>query len=145
MSLYNMLNGFSPACFFILPMLGRKPEEYPRFRDCFVNNDNNSIIIYTRVGGGNRNCGYEEEKLYDDPNFIRTYDDDFDSTYGYYEFKVPDEWKDDFNLIMSGKGFQVSDKYKQKIKEIYPTADVDTIFSVKEDESSSEESDTLDF
>jgi hypothetical protein len=37
MSLYNMMNGANPATFFILPMLGEKhPEQYPRFRDCFV-------------------------------------------------------------------------------------------------------------
>lgn len=35
MSLYNMINGFNPACFLIMPMLGRKQEEWPRFRDCF--------------------------------------------------------------------------------------------------------------
>ena len=55
MSLYNMMNGFNPACVLIMPMLGRKQEEYPRFRDCFVTEENN-IAIYTRVGGGNRGC-----------------------------------------------------------------------------------------
>ncbi len=34
MSLYNMINGVNPATFFILPMLGKHPDEYPRFRDC---------------------------------------------------------------------------------------------------------------
>ena len=89
MSLYNMINGFSNACVFIMPMLGRKQEEWPRFRDCFVNDDNN-IEIYTRVGGNNRNQGYGEEKLYEDPNFIATYDDDYDNTYATYVFRVPD-------------------------------------------------------
>lgn len=36
MSLYNMINGFNPACVIIMPMLGRKQEDYPRFRDCYV-------------------------------------------------------------------------------------------------------------
>ena len=79
MSLYNMINGFSPACLLVMPMLGRKQEEYPRFRDCFVEGEN--IAIYTRVGGNNRGCGFGEEELYKDPNFINTYDDDFDNTY----------------------------------------------------------------
>ena len=70
MSLYNMMNGFNPACVFIMPMLGRKQEEYPRFRDCFVTEENN-IAIYTRVGGGNRGCGFGEEELYKDENFLR--------------------------------------------------------------------------
>ena len=36
MSMYNMVKGFNPACVLILPMLSRKSEDYPRFRDCFV-------------------------------------------------------------------------------------------------------------
>lgn len=119
MSMYNMLNGFNPACVFIMPMLGRKQEEWPRFRDCFVTEDNN-IAIYTRVGGGNRNCGYNEEKLYEDENFIRTYDDDYDTTYGTYEFKVPEKWKADFDTILSGDMSKVSDEYIAYLKEFFP-------------------------
>ncbi len=119
MSMYNMLNGFNPACVFIMPMLGRKQEEWPRFRDCFVTEDNN-IAIYTRVGGGNRNCGYNEEKLYEDENFIRTYDDGYDTTYGTYEFKVPEKWKADFDTILSGDMSKVSDEYITYLKEFFP-------------------------
>lgn len=119
MSLYNSLNSFNPACVLIMPMLGRKEEEYPRFRDCFVTEEGN-IAIYTRVGGGNRNCGYGEENLYDDENFLETYDDDFDSTYGIYEFKVPDKWKDDFDKIMDSRMLEVSKEYVDYVKEFYP-------------------------
>ena len=119
MSLYNMTHGFNPACVFIMPMLGRKQNEYPRFRDCFVTDDSN-IAIYTRVGGGNRNCGYGEEELYKDDNFLRTYDDEFDSTYGTYEFKVPDKWKEDFDKIINGRMSEVSMEYINYLKEFYP-------------------------
>lgn len=118
MSLYNMINGFNPACVLIMPMLGRKQDEYPRFRDCFVDGD--KIEIYTRVGGGNRNCGFGEEKLYSDPNFVRTYDDDFDNTYGTYVFNVPDKWKKDFDVIMNGRLNDVSDEYYDYVSEFYP-------------------------
>lgn len=80
MSLYNMICGVNPAAFFILPMLGKHPDEYPRFRDCFVSDDETSIEVLTRVGGGNR--GYGEEELMKHPNFLRTYDWDEDNTYG---------------------------------------------------------------
>ena len=113
-----MVNGFNPACIFILPMLGREPDEYPRFRDCFVEDD--KIAVYTRVGGPNRNCGYGEEKLFIDPNFIRSYDDDYDSTYGTYLFRVPKKWKSDFDKIIDGKLKETSDEYKQYIKEFWP-------------------------
>ena len=72
MSLYNLVNGMNVACVTIMPMLGRKMNEYPRFRDCFVTEEGN-IAIYTRVGRGNRNCGYGEEALYEDKNFLKTY------------------------------------------------------------------------
>ncbi len=119
MSLYNMMMGFNPACVAIMPMLGRKQEEYPRFRDCFVTDEGN-IAIYTRVGGGNRDCGFGEEKLYEDENFVTTYDDEYDNTYGTYEFKVPEKWKADFDLIMDGKSDEVSQEYIDYVKAFYP-------------------------
>lgn len=119
MSLYNMMNGFNPACVLIMPMLGRKQDEYPRFRDCFVTEEKN-IAIYTRVGGGNRNCGYGEEELYEDENFLTTYDDDFDSTYATYEFKVPEKWKSDFDKILFGDFASVSAEYIEHLKQFYP-------------------------
>ena len=119
MSLYNMINGFNPACVLIMPMLGRKQDEYPRFRDCFVTEEKN-IAIYTRVGGGNRNCGYGEEELYKDENFLTTYDNDFDSTYATYEFKVPEKWKADFGKILCGDFASVSVEYIEYLKQFYP-------------------------
>ena len=92
-----------------------------------------NIAIYTRVGGGNRNCGYGEEKLYDDENFLETYDDDFDTTYGIYEFKVPDKWKDDFEKIIHSRMLEVSREYVDCVKEFYPklaeSGIIDKIFS----------------
>lgn len=118
MSLYNMLMGFNPACIYLLPMLGRKQEEYPRFRDCFL--EDGKIAVYTRVGGNNRGCGYGEEKLYKDPNFVATYDDDFDNTYATYLFNVPGKWKDDFDKIVSGNVKEVSDDYYKLVCNFYP-------------------------
>ena len=119
MSLYNALFGFSPACIFFMPMLGRKQEDYPRFRDCFVTEDNN-IGIYTRVGGNNRGCGFGEEELYADEHFIRTYDDGFDDTYATYEFRVPEKWKPDFDKLMAGRMNEVSDEYVDMLEAFFP-------------------------
>ena len=114
-----MLMGYNPACVLIMPMLGRKQHEYPRFRDCFVEDGN--IAIYTRVGGNNRHTGFDEEELYEDPNFITTYDDDFDTTYGTYVFKVPEKWQADFDKIINDKIEEVSDEYYNYVSEFYPT------------------------
>lgn len=117
MSLYNMMFGVNQATFLILPMLGRHPDDYPRFRDCFVNEEK-QIVVFTRVGGNNRNTGFGEEELYKDPNFVKTYDDEFDSTYGYYVFNVPEEWKDDFDRLL--KGEKPSARYLDQMCKVYP-------------------------
>ena len=142
MSLYNMVNGFNLACVVIMPMLDRKQEDWPRFRDCFVTEDEN-IAIYTRVGGPNRNSGYEEEVLYTLPNFIKTYDDEYDNTYGTYEFSVPDKWKADFDLIMKGDVLKVSEEYVQHVRDFYPVLAekgvIDKIFRATDEGKNSDE------
>lgn len=120
MSLYNAMFGFNSACVVFMPMLGRKQDDYPRFRDCFLSDDMERIVIYTRVGGNNRWSGYGEEELFKDPNFVRTYDDDFDNTYGYYEFNVPEKWKEDFDKIVQGKMNEISDEYYNYVCEFFP-------------------------
>ena len=120
MSLYNLVNGFNPSCILFLPMLGRKQDEWPRFRDCFLSEDKKRIAVFTRVGGGNRGCGYGEEELYKDQDFVRTYDWEEDSTYGFYEFNPPKKWKNDFDAIVSCKFNDVSDEYVERVKRFYP-------------------------
>lgn len=114
------MNGVNPAAFFIIPMLGKHPDEYPRFRDCFVGEDKKTIEVFTHVGGGNRHSGYGEEELEKHPNFIRTYDDDFDSTYGTYVFSVPERWQADFDKILNGKTLFISEEYFNEILRVYP-------------------------
>ena len=116
MSLYNLLNRVNQSTFYILPMLGVHPENIPRFRDCFV--EDRTIIVLTRVGGNNRNCGYGEEKLYEHPNFIKTYDSEEDSTYGFYVFSIPEEWEDDFDKLLRGE--RPSEKYIDQMCNVYP-------------------------
>ena len=119
MSLYNYFFGFSRACIFFMPILGRKQEQYPRFRDCFLSDDGKYIDIYTRVGGGNRNCGYGEEELYHDPNFVETFDDDYDSTYATYRFDVPEMWKNDFDLVCEHKFDKTSAEYQKLVRDFW--------------------------
>jgi len=138
MSIYNLMNGFNPCCLLFMPMLGRKQDEWPRFRDCFLTDDYKHIVILTRVGGGNRNTGYGEEELYEDPNFVKTWDDDFDSTYGYYEFKVPEKWQKDFDTIVDQRFDDVSDEYVNYLKEFFPkiaeAGTIDKIFRGRKQE-----------
>lgn len=116
MSLYNLVNGVNPATFLFLPMLGKHPDEYPRFRDCGITKDNN-IVILTRTGGPNRGS-YGEEEITKSPYFLKTYDADWDNTYGYYEFKVPSVWKNEFESLL--KGNKPSQQYLNQMCEVYP-------------------------
>lgn len=120
MSMYNMVNGVNQSTFFILPMLGKHPDTYPRFRDCYLN-ESNQIVVRTRTGGGNRS-EYEDENavLQSDPNYISDSDCDWDRTYAEFVFKVPDQFKDDFDKIVNGKLLEISQDYKDKMYEVYP-------------------------
>lgn len=61
--LYNMLAGWNPACVWLAPMLTDENPQYffPRFRDCWLSDEGDTIIIFTRVGGGNRSDGPDDE------------------------------------------------------------------------------------
>ena len=124
--LYNSVFGMNAATVLVAPMLTEEdPRSYfPRFRDCYVEDGN--IVVYTRVGGGNRseNIGdpewdFGEGQLYELPTFLETYDDEFDSTYGYYVFGVPDEWRGDFDRVMAGDLAGLSDAYMERIAKCF--------------------------
>ncbi len=76
-----------------------------RYRDIYIKDD--KVVLYTRNGGGNRDC-YTETEYKDSarcacqacvmkyvlpthPNYLRDYDDGFDSTYAYIEFSIPED------------------------------------------------------
>lgn len=64
-----------------------------RFRDAYLNETGKKIILYTRNGGGNRPYyQYVFDLLRKHPLYLSDYDDDYDCTYAYIVFKVPDEY-----------------------------------------------------
>ncbi len=90
-----------------------------RFRDIYLNADGTEIIMYTRDGGNNREHDYDFEdnegekcscsgcnityRLPKHPNFIGSCDDEFDHTYAYVKFSIPDEYKELCKLMATGK------------------------------------------
>lgn len=140
MSFYNMIYGVQLATFFVLPMLGKHPDEYPRFRDCFIGkayrdwNDKDEfgipkikhgkgkfISVFTRVGGNNR-MDYQEEinELRKNSYYVEDFDDEFDNTFAFFVFKVPKEFEEDFDKIKEGRLIEISDEYKKRIYKVYP-------------------------
>lgn len=90
MSLYNALFGTNPAASTLLDLLGLKPGNFYRFRDCYLT-DNDEIAVYTRGGGGNREDNTTDVAGH--PNYLRDEDDDFDCTYATYYFSLPEAGK----------------------------------------------------
>lgn len=124
--MYQLLNGVNQATFYILPMLGKHPDEYPRFRDCFLIDPEHPeydyhIHIYTRTGGGNRDdYEVENQAMRDMPGFVADYDDSYDCTYASWVFAVPERWKDDFEKLKTGRVLEISDEYKAEMKRVFP-------------------------
>jgi len=156
MSMYQMMNGVNPATFFFLPMLGiGHPDNFPRFRDCFIakhgwqlleglprmvaeeTEPSGHIFVLTRTGGGNRDEYAEEiNALQSNSNYVGDWDDEFDSTYMTFKFKVPAEWKNDYDLILQEKWTEVSAEYQARLKEVFPKliGKFDEIFSTSVNE-----------
>jgi hypothetical protein len=113
MGLYNMIAGESPIADMLLESIGLKRESFYRYRDCYVNDG--KIAVYTRGGGGNREC-YCDDYIEDDDVtvefegeqhleecvvlmqnqnrkhvlYLSDHDDDFDCTYATFYFKLPE-------------------------------------------------------
>lgn len=146
-NLYNMVHGTTPLTFIILPLLGKHPDKYPRFRDCFFEDKQKpdlkgNIHVYTRVGGGNRES-YQKEisELREMEGFITDYDDDFDSTYATFVYKIPEKYKNDVKLITEGKLKETSKEYQNFLIDFWKTKSshkdfykkIEAIFSKEED------------
>jgi hypothetical protein len=95
---------------------------YPtgRFRDIYFENQDGSapkIILYTRNGGGNRDYyNWVFELLEKHPLYIQDYDDDFDCTYAYIEFKAPESIVKFFDGVKTGKIKNVSERFQAEIE-----------------------------
>ena len=101
MSLYNLLHGINPFSKFYTDLLGLDMARIPRFRDTYLEADNQEtrIVIHTRTGGGNRETFSDHNKyLTENPNYLFDRDDDFDRTYANWFFKIPEEAK---NMMVS--------------------------------------------
>jgi len=95
-----MLNGFSPVAGAILGMLKLGPDSFGRFRDAFLRDDEEGgglrAVVLTRCGGDNKE-EYKDiiDSLIKHKLFIKTYDDNFDNTYCYFEFNIDENQLDE--------------------------------------------------
>lgn len=90
--MYHLLFQMDPLAPLLMHVLEKKPDDFHRFRDChLVQQDDEFVIqVFTRCGGGNRQDHLDMfEAMSNEPNYIRDYDDPFDSTYAHIEFSIP--------------------------------------------------------
>lgn len=122
MSLYNTLFGMNPAAGYLLGTLKKTDTDFGRFRDAYYEKkDDNTgrIIIYTRCGGGNReDYEYVFNEMETHPLYLTNYDDDFDSTYAYFEFLAPDSVNEFFKDMHSKNYERVGERFKREISEM---------------------------
>jgi hypothetical protein len=137
MSLYNLIHGMNASQALLLsPFLPTRCDNFPRFRNVFTNADDTDVVgdiyVYTRVGGGNRECwedgeredcdcsACESDRIESDDRCIHRYDDDFDSTYTTFVFKVSDDMRADYEKLLAGDFDGLSDKYKKTLRDMFP-------------------------
>ena len=111
--MYNLVSKCNPIADDLLKSLSLTPEDFQRYRDAYLTRDLKRIIVFTRLGGGNRES-YEQvfERMRKHELYITDYDDSFDCTYCSFEFKMPEDIKAEilkqFESLKS-KGIETSD------------------------------------
>lgn len=118
MSFYNFLHGENPDSVALLGMLKLTKNSFGRYRDIYLNADGTKMIVYTRLGGMNRK-EYRQviTNMRRHPNYIRDYDDNFDNTYAYFEFSVPEEYNKTCKLMSTGKDPEtIQEKFRSNIE-----------------------------
>jgi hypothetical protein len=138
MSMYNLLHGQNPLSGLLKSFIDIDQENGKwssgRFRDIYLNEDGTEIILYTSNGGGNRehwddsteagpDCRCSgcviERHLPQHPNYLRDWDDDFDCTYAYVAFSIPEEFAEPIKLLATGeKPETVHDKFLKTMEEM---------------------------
>ena len=119
MSIYNILYGKNCKLVVCTSFaLGFNIEEvFPRFRDCFTKDKecpvkDYDVLIYTRMGGGNRACWEDKEPdcecpacraraLEKKPFVVGRYDDSYDCTYSFFVIKFNKKQKAIFDKFYS--------------------------------------------
>ena len=108
MNMYNMMFGVNKFAPLLVRMVELDYKNIPRFRDAYIGNRDvdgdpisKVIVIHTRTGGGNREAYHEMNETLKNEHYIFDRDDDFDSTYANWFYKIPEKWKDFIEAISS--------------------------------------------
>ena len=144
MSTYNLMYGMNTFTMFVVPALfGVHPEELPRYRDCFLEKEDEKVILLILDRTGKPNRGDYDVKVYTEhPDFIgireKLVTADFtDDTYAYYRFHIPEKHRKDLELAIEGEITKMSSEFKDLIYKVFPKIE-EELKRVFDDEKSRE-------
>lgn len=119
MSLYNFLFGKNSETPVLLGMLNLNMEYFGRFRDVELVSNAEIIRVFTRTGGNNRDYFMDNwTEIRNHELYIKDYDDDFDDTYAYIEFKVPEQYKETAKKMFKGEPETFKQKFDRELEEM---------------------------
>jgi hypothetical protein len=94
MSMFNMIFGDHSGQIALVMENGIDPRSVGRFRDAWLEKDEEGtpiLAVYTRNGGGNRESYAEQiAAMQAHPLYVEDADDEFDSTYATFRFRLSD-------------------------------------------------------
>lgn len=120
MSLYSQLFDENSSADIYLSMLELRRDMFGRYRDIFLNNDGTEAIVYTRVGGDNRSDWMDHiDVIRGHKYYIKDYDDDYDSTYAYFVFRIPEKFHHITKPMATGNDpLTIKEKFDKEMKEM---------------------------
>ena len=119
MSLYNSLFSKNEQTKEILELIDLKEEFFKRFRDVDLMDGGEKIRVLTRTGGCNRE-DYEDnwKAIKRNLRYLKDYDDNFDNTFAYIEFKVPEHRIEQARAMFVKEPPLLKEKFDQAIKDM---------------------------
>ena len=123
--LYNLIAGRHPAAAVLLNALGFEDDDavslIPRMRDVYLYPE--EIRILTRTGGGNRDeYAVENDGLRNRDGFLRDWDDEYDSTYAWWAYSWPAEWRPQLQHLVETIQEEAPELMPESLGPIFETA-----------------------
>lgn len=119
MSLYNKLFGENENAIALLGMIELTRNDFQRYRDVYLNKSATIITVLARIGGDNRkNFKQVFINIRKNKWYIRDFDDNFDNTYTYIQFKIPEKYQYTCKMIApKEEELTVGEKFKKEVEE----------------------------
>ena len=119
MSLYNKLFGENENAMALLGIIELTRNDFQRYRDVYLNKSATIRTVLERIGGDNRkNFKQVFINIRKNKWYIRDFDDNFDNTYTYIQFKIPEKYQYTCKMIApKEEELTVGEKFKKEVEE----------------------------